>query len=139
DAIDLPLIEIEMKFVVHCHDRRPVAGAETDDRKQSEAAVGSSLAEVDTQARTQVIALPLVPHDPAAHAVAQHDDVPADRLTEDQVIEGRDAVLLSDGHFDQLGDVAEAVVGYPSTVSLHDAHGFDADSLFGRVAREFRF
>ena len=75
----------------------------------------------------QVLAQLVVAHDPAAHAVADQDDVPAHRLAEDEVVEGGDAVQLVGGHAQAARATSrDGLVGHPAAVPLHDLQRLDA-------------
>src|SRR3546814_20496799 len=74
------------------HQRRPlVAGAQTADRQQCEAAVGGGLAVADAQRLFERTLDVLVPGPEARDAVADLDHVTTDRLAEAPVVDGRDA------------------------------------------------
>ena len=139
NAIDLRGFEIVVEVVVDHHDGRVIASAEADNRQQGETAVSGTFAGADPEAFGDVAELPLAVHDPAAHAVADVDDVPAHGLAEDQVVEGGDGIELGGGHPEEGADVLEGFVGDPAAMLLHDAHGVDADGVAGGVVGKFVF
>src|SRR6185437_9695769 len=104
-------IEIAVKISVDHHRRSVVAGSETNDREEREAAVGRRPAEGHAEPALEVIAQRLIAHDPARDAVAEEDDVTADLATVDEVVEGGDAVELVGRHLEEARDLAEMLVG----------------------------
>src|SRR5579884_3810439 len=86
--------EVPVEIVVNHHGGGAVARSQTHDGQQRETAVGGGLAEFDLQPLPQVVADLLVADNPAAHAVADPDHMPADRSPVNQVVEGGDAVHL---------------------------------------------
>ena len=76
----------------------------------------------------QMLAQAVVAHDPAAHAVAEHDHVPAHRPAEDQVVERGDAVESAGDISSSSAMSRNALVGDPAAVPLHDLHRIDADA-----------
>src|SRR5258708_5809484 len=80
-------IEVSMQVVVDHHDRRAVACSQADDWEQCKSAVRRGLARRGSEPLGEALKLAGRAHDPAAHAIAHIDYVPADRLAEDQVIE----------------------------------------------------
>ena len=66
-----------------------------------------------------------ITHDPATDAVAQQDDMPADRLAENQVVKSRHAVQLRRRH-SNLGHVRNALIRYPAAMPLNDLQRLDA-------------
>src|SRR5579885_1680439 len=92
ERVDAALVEIAVQIGIDHHCRRMVAMPETHDRQEREASVGRGPALPYAEAPLEVLAQPLVPHDPAGDAVAEQDDVSSDRTSEDEIVEGRDAV-----------------------------------------------
>src|SRR5438094_884065 len=80
NTLELLGAKIAVQITAHHHGGRMVARPQADNRQQRKAAVGGRLAELDPQVLGQLPANFLVAHDPAAHAVADGDDVAADGL-----------------------------------------------------------
>src|SRR5215469_1404030 len=97
-----------------------VAASETHDRQQCKAVVRRCLAEPDSQAILEVLLHSLVAHDPAAHAVADHDDVAPHRLAENEVVKGGHAIDVRRGHTEMSGNVADTFIRDPAAVPLND-------------------
>ncbi|MNG10503.1 hypothetical protein D3C84_939750 [compost metagenome] len=68
--------------------------------------------------------------DVADHAVADADDVPANRLTEDLTIEGGHAFDVAGRNAEHFADGIDGAVRHPAAFFLNDLQGFD-----GRRAR----
>src|SRR5665213_3812279 len=79
----------------------------------------------------------IIAHNPAAHAVAEHDHVRAYRLPEDQVVECCNTIQVGGRHLEQFANVADALVGNPSPVPLYDLHGIDTDRFPSGIAGHF--
>src|SRR5882672_3207716 len=122
------------------HQRwRMVASAEAWNRYHRELAIRAGLAQVDPQARGQMLAYPVVAHNPATDAVADEDHAPAHGLPEDQIVKSRDAVQLIRRHLEKLGQVADALIRHPAPAPLNDFQRIDTGGAFLRVLMKFRF
>src|SRR5215831_9038852 len=115
-----------------------VASAEAGDGQHSELAIRAGLAKLNPQARGQMLAYPVIAHNPTTDAVADEDHSPAHRLAEDQVVKSRDAVQLVGRHLEKLGQVADALVRHPAPAPLNDLQRINTDGAFLRVLMEFR-
>src|SRR5512139_2263709 len=74
-----------------------------------------------------------IPHDPAAYAVADQDDMLSDRSSEYKTVKGRDPVEFVGGHVEHLRDAPD-LVRDPTPVPLHDLQRVYAGTLFmGRL------
>src|SRR6266700_3199063 len=110
NTLELLGAEIAVQIAVHHHGGRVVARPQADNRQQREAAVGSRLAELDPHVLGQLLANILVAHDPAAHAVADRDDVAADWLAKNQIVKSRDTIQVLYRHPEELGQILQAFV-----------------------------
>ncbi|MNG00480.1 hypothetical protein D3C84_834160 [compost metagenome] len=63
--------------------------------------------------------------DVADHAVADANDVAADRLTEDLAVERRHAFNVAGRDAEDLADGVQGAVRHPATFLLDDLQGFD--------------
>src|SRR5258705_13706358 len=97
-----------------------IAASEANDGQQRKAVVGRRLAKLDSQTRVEMFPHALVAHDPAAHAVADQDDVASDGLAENEVVKRGHAIYVRRGHAEMSGDITNAFVRNPAPVPLHD-------------------
>ncbi len=118
-----------MQIAVHHHGRGMIAASEAYDRQQRKTIVGRRLAKLDSQALVEMLPHPLVAHDPAAHAVADHDYVAAHRLAKYQVVKRSHAIHVRGRHADMSGNIANALIGDPATVALHDLKRVNAEGV----------
>src|SRR5579885_2415355 len=123
-AVEPVHIDIAVQIVVNHHGRRMVARSKANNREQRKPAVRRGLAHLHSQPLRQLIAQPVIAHDPATDAVAHHDDVSADGLAEDQIVERGHAVQFVNRDFQQLRDVL---------------HGVNRQGALVRIVRELRF
>src|SRR5580698_6935176 len=79
----------------------------------------------------------LVAHDPATHAVADHDYVASDGLAKNQVVKRRHAIEFSWRHSEVQGDITQALIGDPTTVPLDDLERIYANCLALWIMRCF--
>ncbi|MCY1441347.1 hypothetical protein D9M71_576600 [compost metagenome] len=112
--------------VVVDHQRRGVvAVAQAAHRQQGEAAVGGGLAEADAELLLDLSDDRLMAADVADHAVADADDVTADRLAEDLAIEGGHAFDVARRDTEDLADRRDGAVRHPAALLLDDLQRFD--------------
>lgn len=114
-----------------------VAIAETDDRQKSESLIGSRFTHLNAKLRLQVFTDALVAQNPAAHTIANHDDVASNRLAKDQIVECGHSIQIIWRHFEKLGNVTKTLIGHPTAMALDNLHGVNADRLFIGIMRQF--
>src|SRR5580704_11616785 len=71
----------------------------------------------------------IVAHDPAAHAVADHDYVAAHWLAKNKVVKRRYAIEVCWRHTEVRGNITQALVGDPATTPLDNLQRVDANSI----------
>jgi hypothetical protein len=130
DFIQFPRFQISIQIVTHHHCRSVITRAQTRHWKECKSTILGRLAWADAEAGGKLLAELLRTYDPTTDAIAQKDHVSAYRSAEDEIIEGGHAVEFLGCHLEEFGDIPNALIGYPATMTLHGLERLDADGLF---------
>src|SRR5690606_1022683 len=106
--------------VINHQCRRLVAVAQAAHRQQGEAVVGGGLPRFDAEGSADTVQNRLVTADEAGHAVADADDVPANRLAEDLAVEGGDTLHIAGRDTENLADGIGGAVRHPAASLLNN-------------------
>ena len=111
-------IHAQVMLVVHCDNGCPATSAQALDRSQRDVPVLRGLADRDAELALEGLDDVLRARERARDVRADLDDVPADGLGVEHVVEGRDRMAVRGCQLERVGRLAERLLGEPAAVSL---------------------
>src|SRR5438270_13499572 len=120
------LVQIDVQIAIDQHCGCVIACPKTNYGQQGKTPVSRGTSERCAQLGTQLITHPFAAHDPAADAVADQGHMSTHAFAADKIVKCRNSIEIGQGHAEQLSQIAQTFVGYPSPVPLDPEHSVDA-------------